>query len=440
MARGTRGITHGVTGPTATVTAREQVARAVDAVWRIESARIIATLVRMTGDLSLAEECAGDALVEALEKWPVSGIPRNTGAWLTATAKRRAIDRWRRLERRDAKYAQIADMYDPDLALGRPELIELDETINDDVLRLVFVSCHPVLSAPARVALTLRLIGGLTTEEIARAYLVSTTTIAQRVVRAKKTLSAAHVPFEVPGYDEFAARLGSVLEVVYLIFNEGYSATAGDDLVRPELCQEAMRLGRVLAELIPAEAEVYGLLALMELQASRLGARTASNGEPVLLLEQDRSRWDRLLITNGLAALARAEQRGGALGPYALQAEIAACHARAARASDTDWQSIAAVYDALAQVLPSPVVELNRAVAVSMAYGPQAGLALIDELAARGELLGYHLLPSARADLLVKLGRTSEARREFERAAALTRNERERMQLLARADSCSSAV
>ncbi|TAM71724.1 MAG: RNA polymerase sigma factor [Microbacteriaceae bacterium] len=390
----------------------------------------------MTGDISLAEECAGDALVEALEKWPASGIPHNTGAWLTATAKRRAIDQWRRLERREAKYAQIADMHDPDQALGRPELVDLDEPIGDDVLRLVFVSCHPILSAPARVALTLRLLGGLTTEEIARAYLVSTATIAQRVVRAKKTLSAAHVPFEVPGRDEFAARLGSVLEVVYLIFNEGYSATTGDDVLRPGLCQEAMRLGRVLARLVPTEPEVHGLVALMELQASRLGARTDPDGEPVLLLDQDRSRWDHLLIAHGLAALARAERGGRVLGPYALQAEIAACHARSARASDTDWRSIAALYEALAQVLPSPVVELNRAVAVSMAYGPQAGLDLVDELAGRDELNGYHLLPSARADLLVRLGRTGEARLEFARAAALTRNERERTQLLARAESC----
>ncbi|MEO8906865.1 MAG: RNA polymerase sigma factor [Microbacteriaceae bacterium] len=418
----------------------EPVDRAVDAVWRIESGRIIATLVRMTGDLSLAEECAGDAVVAALEQWPVTGIPRNTGAWLTATAKRRAIDHWRRLERRDAKYAQLSGEPDPEQPRGRPDLLEFDEPINDDLLRLVFVSCHPVLSSVARVALTLRLLGGLTTEEIARAYLVPTSTIAQRVVRAKKTLSAARVPFEVPGRGEFAARLGSVLEVVYLIFNEGYSATAGDDVMRPELCQEAMRLGRVLAELVPAEAEVHGLVALMELQASRLGARTDQTGEPVLLLDQDRSRWDRLLIAHGLAALTHAEHGGTVLGPYTLQAEIAACHARSARASDTDWHSIAALYDALAQMLPSPVVELNRAMAVSMAYGPQAGLDLVDELTARGELTGYHLLPSARAELLAKLGRAGEARREFERAAALTRNERERMQLLARAESCVSAI
>ncbi|WP_308468627.1 RNA polymerase sigma factor [Rathayibacter soli] len=430
-----------MTVPAAPVVGREQVTRAVDAVWRIESARIISTLVRMTGDISLAEECAGDALVEALEKWPVSGIPRNTGAWLTATAKRRAIDHWRRLERRDAKYAQIAQMHDPSQAPGRPELIDLDEPIDDDVLRLVFVSCHPVLNAPARVALTLRLLGGLTTEEIARAFLVGVATIAQRVVRAKRTLAAARVPFEVPGRDEFAARLGSVLEVVYLIFNEGYSATAGDDVMRPDLCQEAMRLGRVLARLVPAEPEVHGLVALMELQASRLGARADSNGDPVLLLDQDRARWDHLLISHGLTALARAElvrvRRGGRpLGGYTLQAEIAACHARSARASDTDWHTIAALYEALAQVLPSPVVELNRAIAVSMAYGPQAGLDIVDDLVARDELGGYHLLPAARADLLVRLGRTDEARAEFQRAAALTRNERERMQLLSRAESC----
>jgi RNA polymerase sigma factor (sigma-70 family) len=406
--------------------------RAIEAVWRIESARIIAGMARMVGDISLAEEFAQDALVAALEQWPRTGIPRNTGAWLTAAAKRRAIDHWRRQERLGVKYQEIAHRLQTDGPTGQPEAA-VDDPIDDDLLRLIFVSCHPVLSRQARVSLTLRLLGGLTTDEIARAFLVPSSTIGQRIVRAKKTLSAANVPFEVPGRDEFAGRLDSVLEVIYLVFNEGYAATAGDDWMRPELCQEAMRLGRVLAELVPSEAEVHGLVALMELQASRIHARTSLSGAPILLLDQDRSRWDQLLIHRGLTALDRAESLGGAKGAYALQAAIAACHARASNPDRTDWERIVALYDALAQLHPSPVVELNRAVAVSMAYGPAAGLELVDELAQGGQLAEYHLLPSVRGDLLQKLGRAIEARTEFERAASMARNDRERALLLERA-------
>jgi RNA polymerase sigma factor (sigma-70 family) len=408
--------------------------RVVDAVWRMESAKLIAALTRVTGDVGLAEELVQDALVVALERWPETGVPAKPGAWLTATAKHRAIDTFRRAERLERKTAllgrELEEADEPDWAAA------LDEVVEDDVLRLVFISCHPVLSREARVALTLRLIGGLSTEEIARAFLVAEPTVAQRIVRAKRTLTAARVPFEVPTGADFTARLGSVLEVVYLVFNEGYSATAGEDWVRPGLCQEALRLGRILAELTPGEAEVHGLVALMEIQASRLRARVSPSGEPVLLPDQDRGRWDHVLIRRGLAALARAEQVGTALGPYALQASIAACHARAGSIEDTDWTRIAALYEALAELAPSPVVELNRAVAVSRAYGPAAGLELVDALLDVPALRGYHLLPSARGDLLAQLGRTDEARAEFERAASLTRNERERGLLLDRAAAC----
>jgi RNA polymerase sigma factor (sigma-70 family) len=406
--------------------------RTIDAVWRIESARLIAALARMVRDVGLAEDLAQDALVAALERWPESGVPDNPGAWLMATAKHRAIDRLRRGQVLDRKHEELAremeqHTEDPAAAVNQVE---------DDLLRLVFTSCHPALSTDARVALTLRLLGGLTTEEIARAYLVPEATVAQRIVRAKRTLSATGVPFEVPGKDELEERLASVLEVIYLIFNEGYSATAGDDWMRPGLCEEALRLGRILAGLVPKEPEVHGLVALMEVQASRSRARVGPAGEPVLLLEQDRSRWDHLLINRGLDALARAEELGGALGPYALQAAIAACHGRARTAEETDWERIAALYDALAQLAPSPIVELNRAVALSMAFGPAAGLELIDELVAGDSLGAYHLLPAVRGDLLVKLGRAKEAGAEFERAASLTQNARERTLLLARAAAC----
>src|SRR5688500_6166077 len=387
----------------------------------------------LRGDGGLAEELAQDALVTALERWPESGVPDNPGAWLMAAAKRRAIDHFRRAKMLERKHRE----------LGREELEReavvpdldqaLDDPVGDDLLRLVFVACHPVLSTEARVALTLRLLGGLTTDEIARAFLVAEPTIAQRIVRAKKTLAAAGVPFEVPRGEELAARLASVLEVVYLIFNEGYSATSGDDWMRPALCDDALRLGRILAGLAPAEPEVHGLVALMEIQASRLHARSGPDGEPILLLDQDRARWDRLLIRRGLAALERAERLGGGLGPYALQAAIAACHARAATAAETDWRRIAALYAALARVVPSPVVELNRAVAVAMADGPAAGLEMLDALAGEKALAGYHLLPAVRGDFLAKLGRVEEARAELERAAGLTRNARERTLLLARA-------
>ena len=411
---------------------------AIDAVWRIESARIIAGLTRIVRDVGLAEELAQDALVAALEQWPESGIPDNPGAWLMATAKHRAIDRFRRnklLERkheelgRELKTQQQMAMADFDTAS--------DDDIGDDLLRLVFISCHPVLSPEARVALTLRLLGGLTTDEIARAFLVPEPTVAQRIVRAKRTLSEARVPFEVPRGPDLAARLSSVLEVIYLVFNEGYSATSGEDWMRPALCEDALRLGRILAELVPNEPEVHGLVALMEIQASRSRARVSSSGEPILLLDQDRAHWDQLLIRRGLAALDRAERLGGRQGPYALQAAIAACHARALTPKETDWARIAALYDALAQLMPSPIVELNRAVAVSMAFGPAAGLELSDKLTSDSSLKSYHLLPSVRGDLLRKLGRIDEARAEFERAAALTRNARERGLLLERAQACT---
>ncbi len=412
--------------------------RAIDAVWRIESARVIAGLARIVRDVGVAEELAQDALVAALEQWPESGVPRNPGAWLMAIGKRRAIDLVRRKETFARKLAEVGRALE---AASEPDSHNaaraLDEGIEDDLLRLVFISCHPVLSTEARVALTLRLLGGLTTEEIARAFLVAESTVAQRIVRAKRTLAQARVPFEVPEQAERAARLSSVLEVIYLVFNEGYSATAGDDWMRPALCEEALRLGRILAELMPKELEVHGLVGLMEIQASRLAARAGPSGEPVLLLDQDRARWNQLLIRRGLAALGRSEALGGAPGPYALQAAIAACHARARSPEQTDWARIAALYDALAGLAPSPVVELNRAVALSMAFGPATGLQLVDALTAEPSLQGYHLLPSVRGDLLAKLGRCDEARAEFERAATLTRNTRERILLLDRAAACT---
>ena len=408
--------------------------RAIDAVWRIESARLIAGLTRMVRDVGLAEELAQDALVAALERWPRTGVPANPGAWLMATAKNRAIDGLRRRRRLEAKHAQLGRELESRGEADAPDLdAAIDDHVEDDLLRLVFITCHPILSREARVALTLRLLGGLTTDEIARAFLTAEPTVAQRIVRAKRTLAAANVPFELPARDECDARMASVLEVVYLVFNEGYAATAGEDWMRPALIQEALRLGRILAELVPDEPEVHGLVALMEIQASRVRARTGSRGEPVLLLDQDRGRWDHVLVRRGLAALERAERLGGALGPYALQAAIAACHARAPTAADTDWERIAALYDALSQLAPSPVVELNRAVALGMAFGPEAGLELADALMAEPALAGYHLLPSVRGDLLAKLGRLDEAREEFERAASLTRNAREREILLGRA-------
>jgi len=408
--------------------------RAIDAVWRIESAKVIASLARMLRDVGLAEELAQDALVAALETWPGDGVPDNPGAWLMATAKRRALDVLRRRKLLERKHEELAYELELDQELAnRAAEAAQDDEIGDDLLRLVFTACHPVLSPEARVALTLKLLGGLTTDEIARAFLVPEPTIAQRIVRAKRTLAEARVPFEVPSGDALAARLASVLEVIYLVFNEGYSATAGDHWMRPQLCEEALRLGRVLAELAPREPEVHGLCALMEIQQSRVHARQGPGGEPILLLDQDRGRWDPLLIGRGLAALARAEALGGALGRYALQGAIASCHARATTAEDTDWQRIAALYDALAQIAPSPVVELNRAVAVGMAFGPASGLALVDALADEPTLAGYHLLPSVRGDLLAKLGRHGEARAEFQRAASLTRNARERELMLERA-------
>ena len=410
--------------------------RAIEAVWRIESARVIAGLTRIVHDVGVAEELAQDALVAALEKWPKSGIPDKPGAWLMATAKHRAIDYLRRGTLMERKHEDLGremagrEMEVPDLAAA------MDDNIGDDMLRLVFIACHPVLAMEARVALTLRLLGGLTTEEIARAYLVAEPTVAQRIVRAKKVLSDAHVPFEVPHGAEFNARLSSVLQVIYLIFNEGYSATAGGDWLRPALCEDALRLGRILAELVPNEPEVHGLVALMEIQASRAKARVNAAGEPILLLDQDRSRWDRLLIGRGLAALARAEKVDGRRGTYAIQAAIAGCHARAVTAGNTDWARIVELYGDLARIEPSPVVELNRAVAVSMASGPAAGLELVDALRDDPALQEYHLLPSVRGDLLKKLGRMGEARAEFERAASLTRNTRERNLLLERAREC----
>ncbi|ALN89236.1 MULTISPECIES: RNA polymerase sigma factor [Lysobacter] len=408
--------------------------RAIDAVWRIESAKLIAGLTRMVRDVGLAEELAQDALVVALEKWPETGVPDNPGAWLMQTAKNRAIDRLRRKKLLDRKHEEIG--YEIESSLDEVEeafFDKLDDDIGDDLLRLVFISCHPVLSTEARLALTLRLLGGLTTDEIARAFLASEPTIAQRIVRAKRTLADAQVPFEVPRGEELAQRLSSVLEVIYLIFNEGYSATAGDDWMRPGLCEDALRLGRILAGLMPNQAEVHGLVALMEIQASRAKARTAPDGQPILLLDQDRSRWDRIQIQRGLSALERAVKLSGSNGPYALQAAIAACHARAVTAQDTPWPRIAALYQQLALRTPSPVVELNRAVALSMAFGPQAGLDLVDTLLDEPSMKHYHLLPTVRGDLLFKLGRREEARAEFERAAALTRNARERELLLGRA-------
>ena len=408
--------------------------RVIEAVWRIESAKLIAGLARMVRDIGLAEDLAQDALVAALERWPESGVPDNPGAWLMATAKHRAIDLLRRSERFERKQEELAREIEAQTAMAQPDLdAEIDDDIGDDLLRLVFTCCHPVLSTEARVALTLRLLGGLTTAEIARAFLVPEPTVAQRIVRAKRTLAEARVPFEVPQGAELATRLSSVLEVIYLVFNEGYSATAGDDWMRPSLCEEALRLGRVLAGLVPNEPEAHGLVALMEIQASRSRARVGPSGKPILLLEQDRGRWDHILIRRGLAALERAEELGGGLGTYALQAAIAACHARARTPAETDWVRIVALYDALAQLAPSPVVELNRAVAVAMAFGPAAGLELVDALTSEPSLEGYHLLPSVRGDLLARLGRLDEARAEFERAAALTQNARERELLRERA-------
>jgi len=408
--------------------------RAIDAVWRIESARLIAGVARLVGDVGVAEDLAQDALMAALERWPETGVPDNPGAWLMATAKHRAIDHFRRNKRLEQKHVELGHELEARQETAVPDLdAAIDDDVGDDLLRLIFTACHPVLSREARVALTLRLLGGLTTEEIARAFLVPVSTVAQRIVRAKRTLAEARVPFEVPRGAELATRLSSVLEVIYLVFNEGYSATAGDDWMRPQLCDEALRLGRILAGLAPEEPEVHGLVSLMEIQASRLRARTGPSGEPVLLLDQDRARWDQLLIHRGLTALQRAEELGGASGPYALQAAIAACHARARTPEETDWVRIAALYEALVRLVPSPVVELNRAVAVSMAFGPAAGLELVDALTSEPSLDGYHLLPSVRGDLLSKLGRAEEARAEFERAASLTRNARERELLLERA-------
>lgn len=409
--------------------------RAIEAVWRIESARLIAGLARITQDVGAAEELAQDALVAALEQWPSSGVPDNPGAWLMTVAKRRAIDQFRRQDRFERRVSELGRDLETQQEPVEPDV---DDDIGDDLLRLIFTACHPVLSTDARVALTLRLLGGLTTSEIARAFLVPEPTVAQRIVRAKKTLARKKVPFEVPQGPELAPRLASVLEVVYLIFNEGYAATAGDDWMRPELCAEALRLGRILARLAPREPEVHGLVALLEIQASRAHARTSPSGEPILLLDQDRSRWDQLLIRRGLAALERAQSLTDTPGPYMLQAAIAACHARARRPEDTDWHRITELYGVLAKVSPSPVVELNRAVAVSMASGPAAGLALVDALLDEPMLRDYHLLPSVRGGLLVKLNRHAEARGEFERAAALTRNERERALLLDRAAACGA--
>ena len=414
--------------------------RAIDAVWRIESARLIAGLARIVRDVGVAEELAQDALVAALERWPESGVPDNPGAWLMATAKNRAIDYFRRNKLLERKHEELGRELKTQQGVAMANFdIANDDDIGDDLLRLVFVSCHPVLSTEARVALTLRLLGGLTTQEIARAFLAPEPTIAQRIVRAKRTLSEARVPFEVPRGRDLVPRLASVLEVIYLVFNEGYSATSGEDWMRPALCEDALRLGRILAELVPHEPEVHGLVALMEIQASRSRARVGPTGEPILLLDQDRGRWDQLLIRRGLAALQRAEELRGVLGPYALQAAIAACHARARTAAETNWEQIAALYDALARLTPSPIVELNRAVAVAMAFGPAAGLELIDKLMSEPSLKAYHLLPSVRGDFLFKMGRFTEAQPEFERAASLTQNARERELLLDRARGCAAA-
>jgi RNA polymerase sigma-70 factor (ECF subfamily) len=415
--------------------------RTIDAVWRIESARIIAGLARMVRDVGLAEELAQDALVAALEQWPESGVPDNPAAWLIATAKHRAIDHFRRNKLLERKHEELGREIEMRQEAAVAEFdAAIDDDIGDDLLRLVLTACHPVLSSEARVALTLRLLGGLTTEEIARAFLAPEPTVAQRIVRAKKTLAEARVPFEVPRGHELAARLSSVLEVIYLIFNEGYSATAGEDWMRPALCQDALRLGRILAELVPNEPEVHGLVALMEIQASRSAARVGRSGEPILLLDQNRGQWDQLLIHRGLAALERAEQLGGTTGVYAMQAAIAACHARARTAAETDWKRIAGLYDSLAQLMPSPIVELNRAVAHAMAFGPAAGLKLIDTLASEPSLKSYHLLPSVRGDILFKLGRSAEALAEFERAASMARNARERDLLLDRARTCREGL
>ena len=412
---------------------------AIEAVWRIESPRLIAGLARITGDVGAAEELAQDALVIALEQWPVQGVPDGPGAWLMATAKHRAIDLVRRRVRYEQKLQEVGrDMETRAETFGEPDVDRMDDHIGDDLLRLIFIACHPVLSAEARAALTLRLIGGLTAHEIARAFLVPEPTIAQRIVRAKRALAEKKVPFVIPAPGELAERLASVLEVIYLVFNEGYSATSGEDWIRPELCAEALRLGRLLAGLMPQQIEVHGLVALMELQASRVCARTSPGGEPILLGDQDRLRWDRLLIRRGLAALDRAEKLGVAPGPYAVQAEIAACHARAASVEDTDWERIAALYVVLAYLTPSPVVELNCAVAVGMAYGPDRGLEITDQLTDQPALAGYVQLPAVRGDLLAKLGRLEEARQEFTRAAALTSNERERALFRARAAECTN--
>jgi RNA polymerase sigma factor (sigma-70 family) len=406
--------------------------RAIEAVWKIESARLIAGLARMVRDIGIAEELAQDALVAALEQWPAEGVPRNPGAWLMAAAKHRAIDVLRRNKRLERKHEELGYQLEAEQMAVPDFETSMDDPVGDDLLRLVFTACHPVLSAEARVALTLRLLGGLSTDEIARAFLVTEPTIAQRIVRAKRTLGAAHVPFEVPRGDELSARLASVLEVIYLIFNEGYSATSGDDWMRPALCEDALRLGRILAGLAPEEPEVHGLVALMEIQASRSNARVGPSGEPVLLLDQNRAVWDHLLIRRGLAALQRSQEISSTPGPYALQAAIAACHARARTPEETDWQRIATLYAELSQLTPSPVVELNRAVAVAMAFGPAAGLELVDALLSEPSLANYHLLPSVRGDFLFKLGRVDEARLEFERAASMTRNVRERDLLLKR--------
>nr|WP_285724637.1 RNA polymerase sigma factor [Geothrix rubra] len=419
-------------------THRADTHRAIDAVWRMESARLIAGLTRLVRDVGLAEELAQDALVAALEQWPDAGVPDNPGAWLMTAAKRRAIDRLRRLKQMERKHEELGR----EMEALQEAMVDfeagLDDPIGDDLLRLIFISCHPLLSPEARAALTLRLLGGLTTGEIARAFLCPEPTIAQRIVRAKRTLAEARVPFEVPRGAELSTRLASVLEVIYLIFNEGYSATAGEDLIRPALCEEALRLGRILAELAPREAEIHGLVALMEIQASRLPARVGPTGDPILLPDQNRGKWDQLLIRRGLAALDRAEQLGGTPGPYVLQAAIASCHARARRAEDTDWERIASLYGELTRINPSPVIELNRAVALGMAFGPAVGLKAVEALAAEPALRGYHLLPSVRGDLLAKLGRAEEAKAAFEKAASLTRNTRERDFLLKRAATCCS--
>ncbi len=422
-------------------TTADDTRRRIEALWRIEAPKLHASLARLTRDVGLAEELAQEALVAALERWPASGVPDNPGAWLMTTAKNRALDELRRAKLLRRKHQELGRDLD-EAGEARAEAHEarlereLDDDVGDDLLRLIFTACHPVLTPDARVTLTLRLLGGLTTAEIARAFLVPEPTIAQRIVRAKKALADAGVPFEVPRGAERAERLASVLEVIYLIFNEGYAATAGDDWMRPELCEDALRLGRVLAGLAPEEPEVHGLVALMEIQASRARARTTPAGEPILLLDQDRARWDQLLIRRGLAALEQAEALGGARGPYALQAALAACHARARRPEETDWARIAGLYGALAEIAPSPIVDLNRAIALGMLFGPEAGLKIVDALAADGALAGYHLLPSVRADFLTKLGRLDEARAEWARAAGLTQNARERALLLARAEAC----